>query len=521
MRTTFRRLLLVLCALRYGVRLVWVAAPPGDRLHSIATFISRVHASSGGRSALGRALPHLGPLVSAFAEQPELVARPLHDALDTLERAEISLTTPLSPPDVQRALHAALGPTLEHLVESVDLNPLESGIAQQVHAARLRQPQAGHLDVAIKLLRREQVQRIGDDIAILRWVARWLERFSPAARKLQLHALAESFAHEVLRRFDLRGEAANLSQTGRHFSADKRLVVPDVIWELSTDMTLAVQRIDTLPIIDVQTLRNRGVDVRRVATNLVEVVIEQIFEHGFFHAALDARRIRVSIERDSIGRLVLADCSIMSSLAEPQREFFVHGATALFERNYGRLADMHREHRHVASHTRTEMLEAELRTRSEAHFAAPHHERESSALLTHLLEAVEPFEGAVPEALVLAQRTLAQAEALARALVPEIDTWTIVKDAFVTLARRDIGHHGLIKRLARELPHLAPIMPRLPLLIAQRLSDWHARREAVDTTGWQRELREWRDEERRMRWVLWLCAIGGAILGASAVVLTH
>ncbi|HEV3105835.1 MAG TPA: AarF/UbiB family protein, partial [Trinickia sp.] len=503
-------------------RLIWLAAPSGDRLHWVATLIARLNASSGARSTLEKALPHLGPLASAFAEdlaeQPELAARTLHDALDALGRAETALTTPIAAADVRPALRSVLGASFEEIVESIDPVPLESGIAEQVHAARLRKPQGGHVEVAIKFLRSDQVQRIRDDAAVLRWVARVLERVSPAARKYQLHALAESLEADVLRRFDLRAEAANLSQTGRHFGTDARLVVPDVIWELSTNTTLAMQRLETLPIMDIDGLRRRGVDIARLAAHLIGVVIEQAFEHGFFHAALDARHIRVSVEPDTIGRLVLANCSIMSSLAEPEREFFVHGATALFERDYGRLADMHREHGHVAPATRKEVLEAELRTRSEAHFAAPRQARASSTLLTHVLDSVQPFGGTVSPSLMLAQRALAQAESLARVLEPEIDTWTVVKDAFAALARQDVDHRGWIKRLSRELPHLASIVPRLPLLIAHRLHEGHARREAFDATAWRRE---WRDEERRTRWMLWMCAIGGALVGALAVLLTR
>ena len=199
-----------------------------------------------GRDSLHSLLPTLGPLASTFmqslAERPELATGTLHDAFDAIGRME----APLPPHEVEPALAGALGRPLTGLFTRIDLLPARSGFAEQTHLARLAEPVNGHRDIAIKFVRAAQVEQIGDELALLRWVARWLEKFSRDARRLQVRALAQSFTEDVLRRFDLRAEAANLSQTGHHFDGDKRLVVPDVIWDLCTAQTLAVQHLDTV-----------------------------------------------------------------------------------------------------------------------------------------------------------------------------------------------------------------------------------------------------------------------------------
>ncbi|CAN7605400.1 AarF/UbiB family protein [Trinickia sp. LjRoot230] len=521
MRTTLRRLLLLFCALRYGATLLWTAAPEGEKLRGIATLLARMHRDRGARAALHRALPQLGPLASAFVEEfathPGRGLRTLHDALEKLARERTALSTPLSPQQAESALRAAIGHPLEDAFESIDWMPLESGIAEQTHAARLRamddlQGSPSKMDVIVKLLRVRQVQRIEDDVAVLRWLARLLERWFSAARTLGLRALADIYALEVTRRFDLRMEAANLSQTGRHFAADTRLAVPEVNWALTTDKALVVERIDTLPATDIDGLRRHGVDLERLAAHIVEVVIDQAFEHGFFHAALSARHLRVSIEPQTSGRIVLADCAVMSTLTEPEREFFVHGATALFKRDYGRLARMHHEVGHVAPHTRPEQLEAELRTRGEAHFAWPAAERMATGLLRHLVDAVEPFGGRMPPALVLAGHSLARAESLARMLAPALDTWQIAETSLAALARKDVDHRGWLKRISRELPHLAPIAPRLPLLVVQALQRLEPRRTTLDVVAW---VAQFRREQQRTRRLLWACAALGVLLGGA------
>jgi ubiquinone biosynthesis protein len=518
MRPLFRRLLLLFHALRYGARLLWLAAPEHHKLRWAATLVSRLHGSDKARASVHGALPQLGPLASAFAnalvEHPELATGTLHDVIDSVDHMQ----APLPPQEVERALEAAFGRPLATLFASVDLTPARNGFAEQTHIARLIEPVDGHRNVSIKLLRLTEVEQIGDEAAILRWVARWLEKLSGTARSLQLRSLAGSFTQELLRRFDLRAEAANLSQTGHHFDRDMRIAVPAVIWDLCTPTTLVVQRIDTLSVASIIELHAHHIKLATLAAHIVEVVSEQAFEHGFFHAALDAERVRVSIEPGTLGRLVLADFAIMSSLSAQERHFFVHGASALFEQEYGHLADLHLNAGHVAPGTRSEVLEAELRTRAEAHFADEPQARSAGALFHHLLHAVQPFEGTVSARLANAQRSFEQAETLARALHPGVDTWNIARRSLAGIARRDLGHRGWIGRISEELPHLAHIVPRMPQLAVRYLQHQQEQTHSQHDGEFARELGR---EIRRTRVLLWACAVGGAVLGAGAILLAQ
>jgi ubiquinone biosynthesis protein len=511
----FRRLLLLFYALRYGARLVWLAAPAHHKLHWAVSLLQRIHEADA-HTGLQRALPQLGLLAGAFVDalerRPELATGTMHDALDALEH----LTEPLPPAQTEHALSAALGRPLATVFASIDLVPVSSGFAEQIHLGQLIEPAGAPRRVAIKLLRRTQLQQIGDEAALLRGVARWLEKLSGAARRLQVRARAESFTDDLLRRFDLRAQAANQSQVAHHFDDDTRVVIPSVIWELTTDTTLVTQHFESLAVTDLVGLSAHHVRLAPLAAHIVEIATQQAFEHGFFNAALDARHVRVSIEPDTLGRLVLERFAVMSNLSTQEREFFVHGATALFEQDYGRLAALHADAGHLPQTTRTERLEAELRTRAEAHFAGASHERSAGALFHHLLHSVQPFGGDVPARLVAAQRSFAQAEALANTLHPALDTWHIARTVLANLARRDADHRGWIKHLAQELPHLAHLMPRVPQLAVRYLQHRHAEHSPQQQAQLLRELAR---EYRRTRRLLWACAVCGCLLGIGYVVL--
>ena len=275
-------------------------------------------------------------------------------------------------------------------------------------------------------------------------------------------------------------------------------------------------------LIDIAGLAEHRINVTRVAAHLVEVVTQQAFEHGFFHATLDARQVAVSVEPPTLGRLVLAGSSLMTSLSSPEREFFVHGATALFRQDYGALAELHYAAGHVGAEARTEQIEAELRTRSEAHFADDADTRRAGALFHHLLHAVQPFGGAVSPQLAAAQHAFSQAEDLARAIHPGVDAWGIAERTLAGIAQRDLDHRGWIRRLSQELPHLAQIGPRVPQLVfhfLQRQAATPGVRGAV-APGSRADLAgALHNEQRRTRALLVACAVCGALLGAAAILI--
>src|SRR6185437_15456360 len=100
-----RRLLLLFHALRYGARLIWLAAPPGHKLHWMVELLGRVHASGRSVDNLHGLLPALGPLATRFAQtlaqRPELAGATLHDAIDAVDHMEAPL-----PPRIRAAAAA-------------------------------------------------------------------------------------------------------------------------------------------------------------------------------------------------------------------------------------------------------------------------------------------------------------------------------------------------------------------------------------------------------------------------------
>src|SRR5690606_16920993 len=68
------------------------------------------------------------------------------------------------------------------------------------------------------------------------------------------------------------------------FADDPRVSVPELVWERATRRVLTLQDVTAIKINDVDALRAAGIDPAEVAAEFANVMFDQLFVHGFFHA---------------------------------------------------------------------------------------------------------------------------------------------------------------------------------------------------------------------------------------------
>ena len=104
------------------------------------------------------------------------------------------------------------GHSLSDLYAWVDETPLAAASLGQVHRARLREHDAdacGFADVVVKVQRPHIEQIVEVDLAALRRVGGWLQRYKPVSRRADVNALVEEFAATTRDEVDYLAEAKN------------------------------------------------------------------------------------------------------------------------------------------------------------------------------------------------------------------------------------------------------------------------------------------------------------------------
>ena len=437
-----------------GFRQRWVR-----NLVSVMTFGRRLTAPRGQRLRLG--LERLGPIFVKFG-QVLSTRRDLLPADLAEELARLQDRVPPFPAATARAIvEKAFAQPIDAIFSSFDAAPVASASIAQVHFAVLKDGR----EVAVKVLRPGMLAAIDDDIALMRQLARWVERLSVDGKRLKPRQVVAEFDNYLHDELDLVREAANAAQLRRNMQGLGLVLVPEMVWELCAQDVIVMQRMDGVPISHVQRLKDAGIDIPKLARDGVTIFFTQVFRDGFFHADMHPGNIQVSIAPETFGRYISLDFGIVGTLTQVDKDYLAQNFIAFFHRDYKRVAELHVESGWVPPATRIDELEGAIRAVCEPQFDRPLKDISLGQVLLRLFQTSRRFNVEIQPQLVLLQKTLLNVEGLGRDLDPELDLWSTAKPFLERWMDEQVGWRGLVDQLEKEAPRFVHLLPQLPRLL--------------------------------------------------------
>ncbi|HZX31896.1 MAG TPA: ubiquinone biosynthesis regulatory protein kinase UbiB [Rhodocyclaceae bacterium] len=462
----FRLLKIASVASRYGLDEMVLEHEPSGRLVRLANALQFWRDLSAPRAVrLRLALEALGPIFVKFGQ----VLSTRRDLMPPDIANELAKLQDRVPPfDSQLALaeiEKAYGRPASEVFAEFDPVPVASASIAQVHFARLREEDGGH-EVAVKILRPNMRSVIEHDLALMDNFAMLLENLWADGKRLKPREVVAEFAKYLRDELDLMREAANASQLRRNFAASDLLIVPEVYWDWCTSTVMVMERMHGTPISQLETLREQGIDLKKLSEAGVEIFFTQVFRDGFFHADMHPGNIFVHAD----GRYIALDFGIVGTLTDLDKNYLAQNFLAFFRRDYKRVAEAHIESGWAPADTRVDEFEAAIRAVCEPIFDRPLKEISFGRVLLRLFQTSRRFNVEIQPQLVMLQKTLLNIEGLGRQLDPDLDLWRTAKPFLERWMSEQIGWRGLVRALKQEAPYLARTLPQLPRLVHQRLA---------------------------------------------------
>ncbi len=516
MRQFLRLLKIVFTIWRFGVlRIVSQSLKPGF-FKILLTVLSGVTPGSYTRGqSLRLALEALGPIFVKFGQvlstRRDLLPTDIADELAKLQ----DQVPPFSEEKSLALVEASLGKKISEVFISFDRTPTASASVAQVHFAVLKgtakYPEWEGREVAVKVLRPGILSVIESDLALLRILAGLVEKLWRDGKRLKPRENVDEFDTYLHDELDLMREAANASQLRRNFEGSKKLMIPEMYWDLCGIDVMVMERMHGIPISRLDELKAAGVDLKKLASDGVEIFFTQVFHDGFFHADMHPGNIFVSVAPETFGRYIALDFGIVGALSDSDKNYLAQNFLAFFNRNYRRVAELHIESGWVPKETRVEELEGAVRAVCEPYFDRPLKEISLGIVLMRLFQASRRFNVEIQPQLTLLQKTLLNVEGLGRQLDPDMDLWKTAKPVLEKWVDQQIGIRGFIDRLKDEAPHWAKLVPTIPRLIVKWLENHHEKPE----NGVEELMLKLLAEQRQTRKLIWgsILFLGGLISG--------
>lgn len=407
----------------------------------------------------------LGPIFIKFGQMLSTRRDLLRtDIVDELEKL-LDQVPPFPLQQARGIIERELARPIDQLFRSFDDKVLASASIAQVYNAVLPDGES----VVVKIVRPNIEVRIKQDIQLLMVLARMADRYWQGAKRVKPVQIVEEFEKTLLNELDLVREAANASELRRYFEGSNDLYVPQVYWDYCRTRVMVIERIEGIPVSDIEQLKKHKINLELLARKGVEVFFTQVYQNNFFHADMHPGNIFVSPENPDDPKYIAVDFGIMGSLSTQDQRYLAENFVAFFNRDYRRVAELHVDSGWVDRDTRIDDFEAAIRTVCEPMFQRPLAEISFGQLLVRLFQTARQFNMEIQPQLLLLEKTFLHIEGLGRQLYPQLDLWDTAKPFLERWLSEQLGVRALVKGLKKNLPYIAENLPDLPQLAFKTL----------------------------------------------------
>lgn len=416
-----------------------------------------------------------------------------------------------------------LGMPLERAFASVDERPLAAASLGQAHRAVLTEDLAAEtgLSAVVLKIQRPGIDRIVDvDLRALRKVGVWLSKVALVRDRVDMPSLVEEFAVTSLEEIDYLHEAANSERFAADFGGEGGVAVPEVVWERTTRRVLTLQDVTAIKINDVDALRAAGIDPTEVAARFAQVMFDQLFDDGFFHADPHPGNVFVTPLPGTTDagtpawRFTFIDFGMMGEVPPSLRRGLRRVLIAAASRDGKGLVDGIRDVGVLLPSADTIQLEramTQLFSRFGGMGFAELQEvdpREFRSFAIEFGDVVRSLPFQLPENFLLIVRAMSLTSGMCSALDPAFNIWDAVEPYAQRLIREESGNTA--QAFVREVGAVAAVTARLPRRADNLISRFEDGSVSVQTPRIERRMR---DLERMVRRVVSSVLFTGLLIG--------
>jgi ubiquinone biosynthesis protein len=415
---------------------------------------------------LRKVLEDLGPsfvkLGQIMSTRPDLIPE---DIITELKKLQDSVA-PVPFPKIRDQVEAELGCPISEVFETFDEAPLASASIAQVHRARLRNGEA-IADVAVKVQRPEVRAVMARDVDLLYWLAKALERSMPEAQLYRPVSLAAEFDRSVSAELDFTLEADNHERFSANFRGNPHAKFPTVYRHASAKRVLTLEYLEGHK---VYAAIRAGVSGEMIAKRSLEIIIQQIFEDGFFHADPHPGNIIImgTAEEPVIGMI---DVGMVGRLTPKMRDRTVDLMLAAVREDYGGIADGLYAIGRPTHKIDRDAFDAEVTMLAQRYLGKRLQDIEFGGLIRDLVMSARKYGLEIPSEFLMLGKSLMTVEGVGKEIYPELNLLEEVRPYFTDLFTQRYSPERMTQDALRGLRRLGGAASEMPIQIEEILED--------------------------------------------------
>ncbi len=386
-----------------------------------------------------------------LATRPDIIGEEISKKLEKLQ----DRLPPFKMQEAKNILKESLG--VDNFNTILNLSePVAAASIAQVHKAQINE-NGTVKDVAIKILRPEIKKVFNEEIDALMLLAYIIQSTVTKTKRLKLvevvFLLKEITNHEM----DLRFEAAAANEFSENTKNDSGFFVPKIYWNYTSEKVLALDWVDGVSIRERDLINEKNIDVKNIASNIIQHFLRHAVRDGFFHADMHQGNLFIN----ESGQIVPIDFGIMGRIDKLNRRYLAEILFGFIKRDYKKVAEVHLVAGLVPNNVNADELAQALRSIGEPIFGQSVKDISGGKLLKQLFDITEKFNMQTQPQLLLLQKTMVVVEGVARKLNPETNIWETSRPVLEKWLRET---KDPINNFTETLKDSAEVLRKLPEL---------------------------------------------------------
>ncbi len=281
---------------------------------------------------LGPTFIKLGQLLSSRAD---IIPSDLRQELVKLQD-----DVPAEPINLAEKIAQSLEIDISEHFASIAQQPMAAASIAQVYKATLIDGK----EVILKVKREGINPTIHADLDFILDLVKLLRSKYEIIQKINLYEIVQSFANSLRGELSFTNELNNMERFRRNFRGNNQVYVPKTYRNYSNDEILCMEFIEGVKLNDLDGLAGYKLTPKSILQNCLDLYLEQVLQHGFFHAdphpgnvLVNRRGQIVFIDFGSMGFMIPHDRDIIEAMVI---NFLMNDAKDLI-RNIKKLAVLH------------------------------------------------------------------------------------------------------------------------------------------------------------------------------------
>ncbi|MCD6330463.1 MAG: AarF/ABC1/UbiB kinase family protein [Candidatus Cloacimonetes bacterium] len=404
-------------------------------------------------------LEELGPTFIKFGQimsnRPDILPEPL---LIELEKLQDSVP-PMPNEEAEKMIEQELGKPISELFKNIDTNPIASASIAQVYQAELFSGEK----VAIKVQRTGIQKIIETDLEIMFHLSLLMEKHIAEMQILNPVEMVREFERSIHKEIDFNIEASHIERFARNFQTDLSIYIPEVYKDYSTKKILTMEFIDGIKVSNLKSLREADSDPLLVASRGCNLILKQIFEHGFFHA--DPHPGNILILKDNI--ICFLDFGMMGTLLPKHQDYLGNIIVGVVSKDSKKITETLLRLTGTYNIENRDQLEYRVSELVNQYAYIPLKEIKIGELLNKLFRMLIDFKLRLPSDFYLLSKALITIEGVGTKLDPDFDMVSHIEPFAKNLLKKRMDPVKLAKDLYSSIAEFRLLIKDLPFEIRE------------------------------------------------------